>query len=282
MTAQWMTGRFRAIMPESGLPKMTRRIYPTRFGQMHLRSNDGKGRGVPLVLLHMSPRSGAMWEMLQERLERPTYAPDRLGYGFSDVPPWALSLEQYAQATVDTLKEAGVQGDVDLLGIHTGSFEAIEVAHQIGSSVRRVIAVGMPLFSTEEQQRQLEKYSEQPLKPADEGGHVLGAWRGGFAFRQPPYDLADVHRRFVEHVLAANPGAALRAACGYPIEKKLKSLKAPLTVFAPHDDIIEQTLRVKPLLKPGATFVDLPELGQDPFHIGLDRMVTLVNRHLPP
>ena len=282
MTAQWMTGRFRAIVPDSGLPKITRHIHPTRFGQMHLRSNDGKSKGVPLVLLHMSPRSGAMWEMLQERLERPTYAPDRLGYGFSDAPPWALSLEQYAQATVDTLKAADVQGDVDLLGIHTGSFEAIEVAHQLGSQVRRVIAVGMPLFSAEEQQRQLEKYNEQPLRPAIEGGHVLGAWRGGFAFRQPPYDLADVHRRFVEHVLAANPGAAFRAACGYPIDKKLKSLKAPLTVFAPHDDIIEQTLRVKPLLKPGANFVDLPEFGQDPFNVALDRMVTLVNRHLPP
>jgi len=259
---------------------MTRRIYPTRFGQMHLRSNDGKG--VPLVLLHMSPRSGAMWELLQEKLERPSHAPDRLGYGFSDAPPWALSLEQYAQSTVDTLEAAGIQGDVDILGIHTGSIEAIEVAHQLGSHARRVVAVGMPLFSAEGQRRQLEKYSEQPLKPATEGGHVLGAWRGGFAFRQPPYDLGEVHRRFVEHVLAANPGAAFRAACGYPIEKKLKSLKAPLTVFAPHDDIIEQTQRVKPLLKGGAAYVDLPELSQDPFHAAVDRMVTLVNRHLPP
>jgi pimeloyl-ACP methyl ester carboxylesterase len=281
MTAEWLTGRFRAITPDIGLPKITRRIYPTRFGQMHLRSTDGKGKGVPLVLLHMSPRSGAMWEMLQERLERPTYAPDRLGYGFSDAPPWALSLEQYAQATVEALKEAGVAGEVDLLGMHTGSFEAIEVAHQLGSQARRIIAVGMPLFSTEEQQRQVEKYSEQALRPATEGGHVMGAWRGGFAFRQPPYDLADVHRRFVEHVLAANPGAAFRAACSYPIEKKLKSLKAPLTVIAPHDDIIEQTLRVRPLLKPGANFVDLPEFGHDPFNAALDRMVALVNRHLP-
>jgi pimeloyl-ACP methyl ester carboxylesterase len=258
---------------------MIRRIYPTRFGQMHLRSNEGKG--VPLVLLHMSPRSGAMFELLQEKLERPTHAPDRLGYGFSDAPPWALSLEQYAQSTVDALKAAGMQGEVDLLGIHTGSIEAIEVANLLGSHARRVIAVGMPLFTTEEQQRQLEKYSEQPLKPVTEGGHVLGAWRGGFAFRQPPYDLGDVHQRFVEHVLAANPGAAFRAACSYPVEKKLKTLKAPLTVFAPHDDIIEQTLRVKPLLKSAAGYVDLPELSSDPFHAALDRMVALVNRHLP-
>ena len=205
-----------------------------------------------------------------------------MGYGFSDAPPWALSLEQYAQSTADTLKAAGILGDVDILGIHMGSIEAIEVAHQMGSHVRRVIAVGMPLFSIEEQQRQLEKYSEQPLRPVTEGGHVLGAWRGGFAFRQPPCDLADVQRRFVEHVLAANPGAAFRAACGYPIDKRLNSLKPPLTVFAPHDDIIEQTQRVKPLLKPSGQYVDLPELGQDPFLVAVDRMVTLVNRHLPP
>jgi len=140
---------------------MQRRIYPTRFGQMHLRSNDGKG--VPLVLLHMSPRSGAMWELLQEKLTRPTHAPDRLGYGFSDAPPWALSLEQYAQGTVDGLKAAGMKGDIDILGMHTGSMEAIEVAHQIGAHVRRIIAVGMPLFSAEEQQRRVEMYSEQPL-----------------------------------------------------------------------------------------------------------------------
>ena len=259
---------------------MIRGIYPTRFGQLHLRSHEGKG--VPLVLLHMSPRSGAMWEELQERLDRPTHAPDRLGYGFSDAPPWALSLEQYAQATVDGLKAAGMAGPIDLLGVHTGSIEAIEITHQLGSQVRRLAVVGMPLFTAEEQQRQLEKYSEQPLRPLTDGGHVLGAWRGGFALREPPHDLADVHRRFVEHVLAANPGAAFRAACGYSVDENLKNLKTPLTVFAPHDDIIEQTQRVKPLLKSTANYIDLPDLGLDLFHRALDRMVILLNRHLPP
>jgi pimeloyl-ACP methyl ester carboxylesterase len=259
---------------------MIRRIYPTRFGQLHLRSNEGKG--VPLILLHMSPRSGAMWEALQEKLDRPTHAPDRLGYGYSEAPPWALTLEQYAQATVDGLNAAGMQGQVDLLGIHTGSIEAIEIAHQLGSQVRRVAVVGLPLFTAEEQLRQMEKYSEQPLRPATEGGHVLAAWRGGFAFRQPPYDLADVHRRFVEHVLAANPGAAFRAACGYAIDKKLKSLKSPLVVFAPHDEIAEQTERAKPMLRDDATYVDLPDLGMDVFNVALDRMAQLLSRHLPP
>jgi pimeloyl-ACP methyl ester carboxylesterase len=258
---------------------LTRRLFPTRFGQLHVRSKDGKG--VPLVLLHSSPRSGDMWERLQERLARPTYAPDRLGYGFSDAPPWALSLEQYAQCTLDGLKAAGVQGAFDVLGVHVGSIEAIEIAHAHPHQVRRLIAVGMPLFTAEEQQRQMEKYSEQPLKPATEGGHVLGAWRGCFAFRQPPYDLPDAHRRFVEHLLAANPGAAFRAASGYPTEKRLKGLRTPLSVFAPHDDIIQQTQRVKSMLRADAPYIDLPDLGLDLFHVATDRMAELINRHLP-
>jgi pimeloyl-ACP methyl ester carboxylesterase len=258
---------------------LTRRLFPTRFGQLHVRITEGKG--TPLALLHPSPRSGEMWQALQERLTRPTFAPDRLGYGFSDAPPWALSLEQYAQCTVDALEAAGIGGQFDVLGVHVGSAEAVEIAHQAPVQVRRLIAVGMPLFSVEEQQRQMEKYSEQPLKPAAEGGHVLGAWRGSFAFRQPPYDLADAHRRFVEHLLAANPGAALRAASGYPMEKKLKSLRSPLTVFAPHDDLLEQTLRVRPMLKADSAYVDLPDLGADLFHTATERMAELINRHLP-
>jgi hypothetical protein len=183
---------------------------------------------------------------------------------------------------VDGLNAAGMQGQVDLLGIHTGSIEAIEIAHLLGSQVRRVAVVGMPLFTAEEQLRQMEKYSEQPLRPATEGGHVLAAWRGGFAFRQPPYDLADVHRRFIDHVLAANPGAAFRAACGYAIDRKLKTLKSPLVVFAPHDEIAEQTERVKPMLSDDATYVDLPDLGMDVFNGAVERMVPLLQRHLPP
>ena len=236
---------------------------------------------MPLVLLHMSPRSGAMFELLQEKLERPTYAPDRLGYGFSDAPPWALSLEQpRLQSTVDPLKAADIDGDVDLLGIHTGSIEAIEVAHQLGSHVRRVVVMGMPLFSAEEQQRQLEKYSEQPLRPVTEGD--MCCWAPGVAvspLRQPPYDLGDVHRRFVEHVLAANPVRHFAPPAATLSRRNSGVWKAPLTVFTLRTTTSSnKPLRVKSLLKAGASYVDLPELSADPFHAAVDRMVTLVNR----
>ena len=40
--------------------------------------------------------------------------------------------------------------EFDVLGVHVGSAEAVEIAHQAPAQVRRVIAVGMPLFSLED------------------------------------------------------------------------------------------------------------------------------------
>jgi ABC-type transporter Mla maintaining outer membrane lipid asymmetry ATPase subunit MlaF len=35
------------------------------------------------------------------------------------------------------------------------------------------------------------------------------------------------------------------------------------------------------MLKPDAVYIDLPTIGQDPFHIAVDRMADLVQRYLP-
>ena len=41
-----------------------------------------------------------MYEPLMERSSRPTMAPDRLGYGFSDPGPGDPTIETYAEATM--------------------------------------------------------------------------------------------------------------------------------------------------------------------------------------
>ncbi|MDE2304698.1 MAG: alpha/beta hydrolase [Gammaproteobacteria bacterium] len=257
---------------------LTRRIVPTRFGQMHLRS-EGRG-GRALLLLHPSPRSAAIWEPLQSRLQRTSVAPDRLGYGCSDAPPWALTIEQYAQGTIDALAAAGIDGPLDLFGVGVGAVEAVEIAHRLGDRASRVAVGAVPMFSAEELERQMEKYSEQPLKPTLEGGHLLGAWRAGFAFRAPPYDLSILHRRFVDLVLAANPGAALRAAAAYPLAKRLRALRVPITVFAMRDELFEQTTRVRDLLGPADSYVELSDLGFDALELAADRVAALLAEHL--
>jgi hypothetical protein len=44
---------------------------------------------------------------------------------------------------------------------------------------------------------------------------------------------------------------------------------------------MEQTQRVRPMLKSETAYVDLPDLGVDLFQTAADRMAELINRYLP-
>jgi pimeloyl-ACP methyl ester carboxylesterase len=240
-----------------------RRLVDTRFGQVHVRTTNADHPGRPLVLLHMSPRSSRMWQPLQAALDRPTYAVDRIGYGFSDAPLHPLSMEDYARSTLDALEGLGVK-DFDLLGMHTGALEAIELAHQAPGRVGRCAIVALPVFNDEEKSA-VAAYTRQVAVPAEDGSHVLAAWRARFQFRVPPYDLDDVQRRFVDFVLSPDPGAAYAAVFDYDAGARLQSCPVPLTVLVPRDDVYEVSMRSRSLLPATATWVDVTDLDVDLF-----------------
>lgn len=219
--------------------------------------------GTPLVLLHMSPRSSRMWSVLQSALPRPSVAVDRLGYGHSDAPSQPLSIQDYAHATLDALDDLGVR-DFDVLGMHTGALEAIELAHQAPGRVRRCGLVALPVFTADEK-RAMAPYTRQVVQPAEDGSHLQAAWRARFQYRVPPYDLADVQERFVDFVSSPDPGAAYVAVFAYDAEARLRSCPAPLTALVPRDDLYEVSLRSRALLPAGATWIDLSDLGLDLF-----------------
>jgi pimeloyl-ACP methyl ester carboxylesterase len=249
-----------------------RRLVDTRFGQVHVRTANDSSPGRPLVLLHMSPRSSRMWEPLQRALDRPTYAVDRLGYGFSDAPPHPLSMEDYTRATLDALESLGLK-DFDVLGMHTGSLEAIELAHQAPGHVRRCGIVAVPVFDDAEK-RAMAAYTRQVLEPSEDGAHLARAWRARFQYRTPPFDLDDVQRRFVDFVLSPDPGAAYVAVFGYDAATRLRACPAPLTAIVPRDDVYEVSMRSRALLPDGATWLDCSDLGLDLFRTDVPEVLS--------
>jgi pimeloyl-ACP methyl ester carboxylesterase len=255
-----------------------RHLVPTSYGQLHVRDH-GAG-GVPLVLLHMSPRSSRMFERLQPLVRRRSIAPDRLGYGCSDAPSRVLTLEEYTHSTIEALEALGVRGPVDVLGMHTGSLEAIELAHQWPGRVRRVVVVAVPLFTAEEKAHGLATFARLRIEPREDGSHLTDAWRARFQYRHPPYDLEDIQARFVDYVLAARPGEAYDAVFRYDAASRLASLPVPLVVIAPHDDLAATTARSRSSLPAGATWVDLPELGIDLFTVAAPAMAELIETYL--
>lgn len=261
-------------------PPITRRLVDTRLGQVHVRSKTGAGR--PLLMLHMTPRSGRMFEATQRLLSRPVYAPDRLGYGFSDAPARrAMSVEDYADNVAEVAAALDLGDEFDVLGMHTGSLEAIELAQRLPGKVHGVAVVALPVFTPEERGRLMDEFAGMRVVPSEDGSHLLQAWRARFQFREPPYDLADVQRRFVDYVLAPWPGQAYAGVFAYDAEPRVRSLAVPLVVFSPDDDIAEVTRRSRSIVPGGTTWVELPSFGVDLFTFQAPQMARHIDRYLP-
>lgn len=256
-----------------------RRIVDTSHGQVHVRTTEGEGR--PLLLLHQSPRSGLMYEPLMERCSRPTMAPDRLGYGFSDPGPDDPVIETYAEATMAVVDDAGWER-FDILGIHTGSMEAVAIGIGWPDRVNRVAIVAVPVFNEEEAAEIATLYAEPRTRPVDDGSHLLEYWRARLVWRDPPYDLQHLQSLTVEELLVGDRAhVAYRAVVNWPMQQKLDELAVPLVVFAPHDDLIVQTDYMRDRLPPGTVYVDLPHMDMDIFHRHPDEMASLVAEHVP-
>jgi pimeloyl-ACP methyl ester carboxylesterase len=271
-------------MPTGPVPaaaRERRRIVPTAHGQVHVRLHGRPDDAVPLVLLHMSPRSSEMWGRLQRALGRATIAPDRLGYGFSDAPSRELSMHEYAAVTLEALDALGVRGRFDVLGMHTGALEAVELAHLAPARVRHLGMIAIPVFDAAERERGLGSFAQMKFVPLEDGSHLVKAWQGRFAFRHPPWDLVDIQRRLVDYLLAPWPGQAYTAVFGYDAAPRLASLGRPVVAFAPRDDVYEQTLRSRALLPAGSTYVDLPDFDLEMLRVRVDEFARLVGTHLP-
>ncbi len=242
-----------------------RRIVATALGQVHIRLQGGDPTqgGPPLVLLHMSPRSSQMWACLQPLLGRPSIAPDRPGYGFSDAPAATPTLPAYAAAMWEALDAMGIRGQVDLLGMHTGALEALEMTLQAQARVRHLGMIAIPIFNPQEMAAGLQTFAKMRLTPIADGSHLLPAWKARFQYREPPFDIPDVQRRYLDYLLAPWPGQAYEAVFRYDAEAAFKRLRHAVIALAPRDDVIDLTERSRELLPAGSSYLDMPHCNVD-------------------
>ncbi|HLZ31375.1 MAG TPA: alpha/beta hydrolase [Chloroflexota bacterium] len=264
-----------------------RALVPTRAGQLHARLSgpgDAGARRLPLLLLlHMTPLSSAMYDPLLPRfgIDRLTVAPDRPGFGFSDAPDRPLSMAEYAAATLDLLDALDVPV-CDVLGAHTGSVEAVELAAAFASRVRRLVLVSIPAYTPVELAERRYRLAGVP-PPAEDGAHLQWHWQRRFLYRTPPHDLALFQWRLLQELLAGpNVWWPYQAVFDYPMAQRLAGLTQPVLVLAPHDDLWVQTERVRQNggLPARAQFVDLPQSGLDITYFATDEVADLVRDFL--
>jgi pimeloyl-ACP methyl ester carboxylesterase len=205
----------------------------------------------------MSPNSSRVFDALVPVLARtrPVLAVDTPGFGESEAPSTPVGIEQFAAAMLDLLDGLAL-AEVDVLGYHTGSMTAIEMALQAPTRIKHVVQVSSPVYTPDEQAAARAHY--QPRKLELDGSHLVNAWRSLQTYYGDDVPQAVMGRNFTSG-LRGGPMAhwGHQAAFGYPLADKLPLVQQPVLIVNPEDDLVEETRRAPALLKNGR-LLDLP------------------------
>lgn len=226
---------------------------------MHVRWL-GSGDLKPLVLLHASPLSGRQFDRIAPLLaaKRRVITPDRIGFGHSDRLVRRLEIADYGAATLDALAQLGIV-DFDVVGMHTGSCEALELglaeADRVGRSAwsasRTSPAPSAPPSKTARNHRRY-----RPAASTSPGTGSPGSTSRGGA-------TCSSRTSGGQHLSAEHACWTFHAAFDYPTVKRASELSQPLLMIWARDEIYEFTKRALPLLPPSTEVAALTHLDSD-------------------
>jgi len=265
-------------------PRRVRCAYATcRYGQLHYRSADcGSPKHPPFLIFHQTPTSsrcyeGLLVEMARDRL---AIAVDTPGFGASDPPAKAPTINDYALAMLDLL-DALEFDTIDILGDHTGAKIAVELALICPDRVRRVVLNGAPVYSDAELAA-LQRQDRDVETIAPDGAHILARWRWAMAQRAPSTPLDAVLLEVAESLQAgANVWHGHYAAFSYQHRELLPKVRQPVLVLRAHDDLWEPTGRAKSLIRNGR-MIDLPDWGREMLLIRSAQVAPILRDFLGP
>jgi pimeloyl-ACP methyl ester carboxylesterase len=229
---------------------------------------DGGGR-VPvrageraLVLLHQSPSSSRQFEAAFEFLIARGIrfvAIDTPGFGFSDPTPSVPRIEDWVPSVVAVLDHLGLE-QVDVLGHHTGSLIATELALQHPRRVRRLVLNGpFPLTAAERAARlERSKLTRDSDQPRLDGSHLLETFRTRLRMYGPDPDLAAVTRGVALKYQALGPHWwGHHAAYLYDHERSLGRVTQPTLIFTnTGDDLYDLAQRAR-TIRPDFAYLEL-------------------------
>jgi pimeloyl-ACP methyl ester carboxylesterase len=227
-----------------------------RWGQVHVREI---GDGEPLLLLHQSPLSGAMFEAAMPYLADAglrVIAIDTAGYGNSDPAPTPPSMQEHGEAIANVLAALGLE-HCNVLGHHTGAVIAASFAAYSPSHVDRLILNGVPLFS-EEELAFFKTFDFKPLMPEADGSHLLAAWNQRIAASPGWTNLRAMHRYTVE-MLAINETFhfGFHAALAHDMTDDLKKIACPTLVLTNTGEDLYDASRRAAELRPDFEYAEL-------------------------
>lgn len=245
-----------------------RRSYvDSRFGQLHVTTARPTSVVRPsVVCFHHSPHSAEVYRDFLPVLaeDRVVYAPDTPGFGMSDFPPRAPEVADYAAAMLDLIDRTG-SGPLDLVGYHTGSLIAIEVALARPQRVRRLFLVCIPVIHDAE--RRAFEATPWPPPISEDGAHVMTEWQRSVTWCHPKMTTAQIAESFARKLRGGDRAAwGGRAAFRYPTAERLPRVTQEVLCINTKDDMYEITPRAAPLIKNGR-MIEIEDWGFGVFYV---------------
>ncbi|MDR7487139.1 MAG: alpha/beta fold hydrolase [Armatimonadota bacterium] len=225
------------------------------------------GRGRPVVLLHGFPLSGAMWrpqgEGLSERWQ--VVAPDFRGFGASDPPTGAMTLEDYADDVLRVTDALGLSRFV-LGGLSMGGYVVFRVLAKAAGRVDAVILADTRADpDTEEGRRRRFDGIARIEREGPEG--FLADFTAALVGPTTRAHRTDVLEAVHSMACAAHPRGltvALAAIAARPDSRPLLSgLAVPVLVVVGEEDTVTppDAARAMAAAIPGARLVVVPGAG---------------------
>jgi len=254
-------GAFAGPTTEQPARRILEGFQPCRFGQVHYRFQKPavKSSKVPLLCLHASPGSSIVYLdfIAQMGTDRLTIAADTPGYGLSDHPPKPSTIGDFVDAMCDLLDGLGVKR-IDLLGNHTSSATAVELAVRRPDLVRRVVLHSALMFTPEDRSAYRAKMANVTPPDLDTAlSRMPERWRALRKLRpewseERAWAMLWETNRDPMHV-----GWGYAASFDYDFAPAFMRLKQPVLVLNPKDELFDITARARNLL-PNAQVKDLP------------------------
>ncbi len=194
-----------------------KRGYSSCFlGQLHYREH---GDGPPVLCLHQSPQSSAMFDSVLPLLGRHVraIAMDTIGYGMSDRPGRMVEPEEYGRTILDFLDNLGLKGPIPIIGVHTGAYFAAQLAVQAPERVSKIILSGPVLMHPE---GAVLPMRAPATTPRPDGGHLTDLWKLRWKNVEPVRNIDAFEKLYVAALSAGE-----KAQAAYYAASKLDTLK---------------------------------------------------------